>query len=144
MVIDRLRIYQYAYVTERGDTAVLHIVEDEKTGDTLRRVTRYPAYPLYDCGKEALDALLDVLIAVAHPRVIYVNSNVMGTFRMERTKDGYKTTTIRDRRFHDNELSTAFTAFSARDDGERSDDPERENETSGDERQSQAIITNKF
>jgi len=129
MQIDRLRIYQYAYVTDRGDTAVLHIVENEKTGDTLRRVTRYPAYPLYDCGKEALDALLDVLIAVAHPRVIYVNSNVLGVFRLERTKNGYKSTTIRDRRFHDNELSTAFTAFSARDDGEGSDeetdDPEQ-------------------
>jgi len=128
MVIDRLRIYQYAYVTDRGDTAVLHIVEDEKTGDTMRRVTRYPALPLFDCGKEALDALLDALIDIAHPRVIYVNSNVMGTFRRERTKNGYKTTTIRDRRFHDNELSAAFAAYRC-DEGEGSDeetdDPEQ-------------------
>ena len=128
MKIDNLRVYQFAFVSDKGDTCVLSIIENPKTGDTLRRVQRFPAYPLYKCARESWKSLKDALIQIADPRVFYVNSNVLGVFRMERTKDGYKTTTIRDRRFHDNELSTAFTAFSACDEGEEADEADDEPE----------------
>lgn len=117
MAIDNLRIYQYAFVSDKGDTCVLSIIENPNTGDTLRKMHRYPAYPLYQCALDSWNAVRDALIAIAEPRTIRVNSNVLGVFRLDKTKKGYKTEVLRDRHFDDSELSRAWITYSC-DDGD--------------------------
>ena len=140
MQIDRLSVVQYAYV-DRDRTCVLSIVENPANGQTYCRVERYEPYPLYDCAVKSWEALKSELMNIVHPRVIRVNSNILGVFKVERTKKGEKVEMIYNRKIHDNELSAAFAAY-RRDDGEQSetdrDDPERENEASGDENESQS------
>ena len=127
MQIDRLSVVQYVY-DGKGATCVLSIVENPANGQTHRRVERYEPYPLYDVALRSWQALKSELMDIAHPRVIRVNSNILGVFKVERTEKGEKVDVIYDRQIHDNELSAAFAAYRC-DDGEGSDeetdDPEQ-------------------
>lgn len=101
-----IKVTQYAFVHDNGDTGVFATVEDEKNNDTFRREVRYSAEPLYDCALSHWLELREMIIGVAEPWKLRLNCNILGVLEWKRQKDGsYKGEVLVDRHTHDSRLT---------------------------------------
>lgn len=117
-----LKVTQYVFVHDRGETGVVTIVENEKTNDTFRMESRYGTAPLYDCAVSNWEAVRELLIEIAQPWKLRLNCNVLGVREEKRNKKGeYSVEVLADRHSHDSRL-TAWIHRAMRRRYEESDD----------------------
>lgn len=115
-----IKVVQYVFVHDRGETGVVTIVENEKTNDTFRKESRHGTAPLYDCAVSNWEAIRELLISTVKPWKIRLNCNVLGVREEKRNKKGeYSVEVLADRHSHDSRLSTVINrAIRMLDEGE--------------------------
>lgn len=124
-----IKVTQFVFVHDRGDTGIITIVENERENDTFRMESRHGTAPLYDCAVSNWEALRELLIEIAQPWKLRLNCNVLGTREEKRAKNGeYKSEILADRHTHDSRL----TAWIHRAMRRRYADEESDDEIDGD------------